>query len=37
MTLVIAAMWLLVRNDPNNKKPLDSKKSNTLDDVEPMN
>jgi drug/metabolite transporter (DMT)-like permease len=37
MTLVIVAMWLLVRNDPNNKKSQDSKKSNALDDVEPIN
>jgi drug/metabolite transporter (DMT)-like permease len=37
MALVIAAMWLLVRNDPNNKKSQDSKKSNILDDVEPIN
>jgi drug/metabolite transporter (DMT)-like permease len=37
MALVIAAMWLLVRNDPNNKKSQDSKKSNVHDDVEPIN
>jgi drug/metabolite transporter (DMT)-like permease len=37
MTLVIVAMWLLVRNDPNNKKSQDSKKSNAHDDVEPIN
>jgi drug/metabolite transporter (DMT)-like permease len=36
MTLVIAAMSLLVRNNPN-KKSQDSKKSNVIDDVEPIN
>jgi drug/metabolite transporter (DMT)-like permease len=36
MALVIAAMSLLVRNNPN-KKSQDSKKSNALDDVEPIN
>jgi len=37
MTLVIAAMWILVRNDTPNKKSSDSKKSDDLDSVEPLN
>jgi drug/metabolite transporter (DMT)-like permease len=37
MTLVIGAMWLLVRNDPNNQKTQGSKKSNGLDGTEPLN
>lgn len=37
MTLVIAAMWLLVRDDAPRKKSSDPKKSNDLDDVEPLN
>ena len=37
MTLVIAAMWLLVRNDPTNKKSPDPKKSDDFDRTEPLN
>jgi len=37
MTLVIAAMWLLVRNDAPSKKSSDSKKSDDFDEVEPLN
>jgi drug/metabolite transporter (DMT)-like permease len=37
MTLVIAAMWLLVRNDPTNKKSTDPKKSDDFDGTEPLN
>ena len=37
MTLVIGAMWLLVRNDPNNQKNQASKKSNGIDGAEPLN
>lgn len=37
MTLVIAAMWLLVRNDAPTKRSSDLKKSDDLDEVEPLN
>ncbi len=37
MILVIAAMWLLVRNDTQGKKSPDSKKSDDLDSAEPLN
>ena len=37
MTLVIAAMWLLVRNDPSKKKSSDSKKTDGFDGAEPLN
>lgn len=37
MTLVIAAMWLLVRNDAPRKRSSDLKKSDDLDEVEPLN
>ena len=37
MTLVIAAMWLLVRNDAPRKRSSDFKKSDDLDEVEPLN
>jgi drug/metabolite transporter (DMT)-like permease len=37
MTLVIAAMWLLVRNDVPTKKSPDPKKSDDLDSTEPLN
>lgn len=37
MVLVIAAMWLLVRNDPPNKKSSDLKKSDDFDGAEPLN
>ncbi len=36
MILVIAAMWLLVRNDTQGKKSPDSKKSDDLDSTEPL-
>ena len=37
MTLVMAAMWLLVRNDAPTKKPSDPKRSNDFDGAEPLN
>lgn len=37
MTLVIAAMWLLVRNNAPRKRSSDFKKSDDLDEVEPLN
>jgi drug/metabolite transporter (DMT)-like permease len=37
MALVIAAMWLLVRNDAPSKRSSDSKKSDDLDELEPLN
>lgn len=37
MTLVIAAMWLLVRNGPPIKKPSNSKKPDDFDGAEPLN
>ncbi len=37
MTLVIAAMWLLVHNDAPRKRSSDFKKSDDLDEVEPLN
>ena len=37
MTLVIAAMWLLVRNDAPRKKSPDLKKSDDLKSAEPLN
>ena len=37
MVLVIAAMWLLVRNDASAKKSPDPKKSDDLDSTEPLN
>ena len=37
MALVIAAMWLLVRNDAPIKKSSDSKKSDDFDKTEPFN
>ena len=37
MTLVIAAMWLLVRNDAPIKKSPDPKKSDDLESAEPLN
>jgi drug/metabolite transporter (DMT)-like permease len=37
MSLVIAAMWLLVHNDPSNKKSPDSRKSVDFDGAEPLN
>lgn len=37
MTLVIAAMWLLVRNDAPTKKSPDLKKSDDFDSAEPLN
>ncbi len=37
MTLVMAAMWMLVRNDAPNKKTPDAKKSDDLDSAEPLN
>lgn len=37
MSLVIAAMWFLVRNDPSNKKSPDSKKTDDFDGAEPLN
>ena len=37
MTLVIAAMWLLVRNDSPRKKSSDSKTSDDFDNAEPLN
>ena len=37
MTLVIAAMWLLVRNDASKKKSSDSKKTDDFDGAEPLN
>ena len=37
MSLVIAAMWLLVRNDPSNKKSSDSTKTDDFDGAEPLN
>jgi drug/metabolite transporter (DMT)-like permease len=37
MALVIAAMWLLVRNDAPRKKSPDSKKSGDLEELEPLN
>ena len=36
MILVIAAMWLLVHNEPTTKKSPNSQKSGDLD-VEPLN
>ena len=37
MTLVIVAMWLLVRNDAPRKKSSDFRKSDDLDEIEPLN
>lgn len=37
MLLVMAAMWLLVRNDAPRKKSSDIKKSDDLEEVEPLN
>jgi len=37
MTLVMAAMWLLVRNDAPTKKSSDPKRSNDFDGGEPLN
>jgi len=37
MVLVIAAMWLLVRNDAPRKKSSDSKTSDDFNEVEPLN
>jgi drug/metabolite transporter (DMT)-like permease len=37
MSLVMAAMWLLVRNKPLNKKSLDKNKSDDFDGAEPLN
>jgi len=37
MTLVMAAMWLLVRNDAPTKKSPDPKRSDDLDAAEPLN
>ena len=37
MTLVMAAMWLLVRNDAPNKKSSDPKKTDRFDSAEPLN
>ena len=37
MCLVMAAMWLLVRNDGSRKKSSTSKKSDDLDGAEPLN
>ncbi len=37
MALVIAAMWLLVRNDAPRKRSSELKKSDDLDEVEPLN
>ncbi len=37
MILVIAAMWLLVRNDAPRKKSSDSNKSDDFDKTEPLN
>ena len=37
MSLVMAAMWLLVRNDDSRKKSSTSKKSDDFDGVEPLN
>jgi drug/metabolite transporter (DMT)-like permease len=37
MTLVIAAMWLLVRNDAPRKRSSDLKNSDDLEEVEPLN
>lgn len=37
MTLVIAAMWLLVRNGPPIKKSSNSRKPDDLDGAEPLN
>lgn len=37
MALVMAAMWLLVSNNPPTKKSPNSQKSGDLDEVEPLN
>jgi len=37
MTLVMAAMWLLVRNDAPLKKSPDPKRSDDFDGTEPLN
>ena len=37
MSLVIAAMWLLVRNNPESKKSSDKNKSDDFDGAEPLN
>ena len=37
MTLVIVAMWLLVRNDAPRKKSSDFRKPDDLDEIEPLN
>ena len=37
MTLVIAAMWLLVRNDAPVKKSSNLKKQDDFEEVEPLN
>lgn len=37
MSLVIAAMWLLVRNKPPSKKSSDKNKSDDFDGAEPLN
>jgi len=37
MSLVMAAMWLLVRNEGSRKKPSTSKKSDGFDGAEPLN
>ena len=37
MSLVIAAMWLLVRNNPPSKKSSDKNKSDDFDGAEPLN
>jgi drug/metabolite transporter (DMT)-like permease len=37
MSLVMAAMWLLVRNKPLNKKSSDKNKSDDFDGAEPLN
>jgi drug/metabolite transporter (DMT)-like permease len=37
MLLVIAAMWLLVRNNPESKKSSDKNKSDDFDGAEPLN
>jgi drug/metabolite transporter (DMT)-like permease len=37
MAIVIAAMWLLVRNDAPRKKSPDPKRSDDFDGTEPLN
>ena len=37
MTLVMAAMWLLVRNEPQRKKSPNPKRSDDFDGAEPLN